>query len=74
MIEGNKLARLAMVESQVRCMDVLSRPILDSMEHIPREAFFAPHYAALAYSESSLPICNNEYSLPPLPLAVYSSH
>jgi protein-L-isoaspartate(D-aspartate) O-methyltransferase len=51
-----RLARLNMVESQVRPNEVTDRRILDAMLDIPRERFVPHEIRALAYMDEDLPL------------------
>jgi protein-L-isoaspartate(D-aspartate) O-methyltransferase len=57
------LARVNMVQQQVRTWDVLDPRILDLLSTIPREPFVLPAFKALAYSDAFLPIGFNQVIL-----------
>ncbi len=60
------LARMNMVEQQVRPWDVLDMRVLDVMETLPREQFMPEPYQALAYADSEIPLGHDEYTLLPV--------
>jgi protein-L-isoaspartate(D-aspartate) O-methyltransferase len=55
-----------MVEQQVRPWDVLDARVLDVLSRLPREAFAADPYRALAYADVQLPIGHGEVMLKPV--------
>jgi protein-L-isoaspartate(D-aspartate) O-methyltransferase len=59
-------ARETMVEQQVRPWDVLDTRVLEVLATLPREAFFAETYRALAYADLELPIGQGECSWKPV--------
>lgn len=59
-------AREAMVEQQVRPWDVLDLRVLDVLSVLPREAFVAEPYRALAYADVPLPIGHGELMFKPV--------
>ncbi|MFN4263989.1 MAG: protein-L-isoaspartate O-methyltransferase family protein [Thioalkalivibrionaceae bacterium] len=52
--------RRTMVEQQVRPWDVLDPRVLDRLEELPRERFFPPELAGLAYADLELPLRDPE--------------
>ncbi|ADC72946.1 Protein-L-isoaspartate(D-aspartate) O-methyltransferase [Thioalkalivibrio sp. K90mix] len=60
------LARMNMVEQQVRPWDVLDMRVLDVMETLPRERFMPDAYKALAYADSEIPLGHGAHTLPPV--------
>lgn len=59
-------AREAMVEQQVRPWDVLDNRVLEVMSRLPREAFVAERYRAVAYADLELPIGHGETMMKPV--------
>lgn len=59
-------AREAMVEQQVRPWDVLDNRVLDVMARLPRDAFVADSYRAVAYADLELPIGHGETMMKPV--------
>lgn len=59
------LARFNMVQQQVRTWDVLDSQVLDLLATIPRENFVSEAYHNLAFSDSFIPIGQNQVMLPP---------
>ena len=59
-------AREAMVEQQVRPWDVLDARVLEVLSVLPREAFVATPYRALAYADLPLPIGHGEMMFKPV--------
>lgn len=59
-------AREAMVEQQVRPWDVLDNRVLEVMSRLPREAFVAESYRAVAYADLELPIGHGETMMKPV--------
>jgi len=51
-----EIARLNMVESQVRPSDVTDRRILAAMSDLPREEFLSAHNRLIAYMDRTIPI------------------
>jgi protein-L-isoaspartate(D-aspartate) O-methyltransferase len=60
-----KIARVAMVDSQIRPADVTHYNIIDSMLRVPREEFFPESLKELAYVGESIQIAPKRYSLDP---------
>lgn len=59
-------ARESMVEQQVRPWDVLDPRVLETISRVPREAFVADAYRALAYADLELPTAHGEHMLKPV--------
>ncbi len=59
-------AREAMVEQQVRPWDVLDLRVLDTLARLPREAFVAEAYRALAYADLELPLGRGQRMMKPV--------
>jgi protein-L-isoaspartate(D-aspartate) O-methyltransferase len=59
-------ARENMVEQQVRPWDVLDARVLDTLATLPREAFVADAYRALAYADLELPLGNGQAMMKPV--------
>jgi outer membrane protein len=59
-------ARETMVEQQVRPWDVLDARVLEVLSALPREAFVADAYRALAYADQALPIGHGEVMMKPV--------
>ena len=58
-------ARFNMVEQQVRTWEVLDPRVLDLLHQIPREDFVPEAYAGVAYADTSIPLDDGQYMLPP---------
>lgn len=63
------LARLNMVESQIRTNKVTSVPLIETFKDIPRERFAPANGQSFAYVDEDLPIGNGRYLLEPMVLA-----
>ncbi|AHE97138.1 protein-L-isoaspartate O-methyltransferase family protein [Thioalkalivibrio paradoxus] len=59
------LARMNMVEQQVRPWDVLDMRVLDVLESLPRETFVPAGREGLAYADTEIPLGHGESMLPP---------
>jgi protein-L-isoaspartate(D-aspartate) O-methyltransferase len=59
-------ARELMVEQQVRPWDVLDMAVLEVIGRIPREAFVAEQYRAMAYADLELPLGHGEKMMKPV--------
>jgi len=59
-------ARELMVEQQIRPWDVLEMRVLNVLAELPREAFVADAYKALAYSDVELPLANGQKMFKPV--------
>lgn len=62
-------ARLNMVESQVRTVDVTDPRLTAAMHVLPREAFTPASHAALAYADAEIPLAPGRIMLRPSDLA-----
>lgn len=62
-------ARLNMVESQVRTVDVTDTAIQGAMRRIPRERFVLPARAALAYADRFVEYAPGRWIMPPRDVA-----
>lgn len=60
-----EIAREKMIEQQVRAWEVLDPDVLDILAEIPREQFVPRDYAALAFSDSEIPIGNGQSMMTP---------
>jgi protein-L-isoaspartate(D-aspartate) O-methyltransferase len=58
-------ARYNMIEQQIRTWDVLDDQVLGVLSVTPREDFVPPQYSALAFSDISVPLGNDQYMMPP---------
>jgi len=58
-------ARFNMIQQQIRPWDVLDQRVLDVLASIPRETFVPEPYRALAFSDISIPLANNQVMMPP---------
>jgi protein-L-isoaspartate(D-aspartate) O-methyltransferase len=58
-------ARYNMIEQQIRTWDVLDDQVLGVLSVTPREDFVPPQYSALAFSDISIPLGNEQYMMPP---------
>jgi protein-L-isoaspartate(D-aspartate) O-methyltransferase len=54
-----------MVVQQIRPWEVLDQRVLDAISALPREAFVAPEYRALAYADTELPLGGGELMMAP---------
>jgi protein-L-isoaspartate(D-aspartate) O-methyltransferase len=59
-------AREKMVEQQVRPWDVLDLRVLEVLARLPREAFVADAYKALAYADLELPLAGAQKMMKPV--------
>lgn len=59
-------ARSAMVEQQVRPWNVLDARVLEVLDTVPREAFVAEAYRAVAYGDFDIPLAHGEHMLKPV--------
>jgi len=62
--------RAAMVETQIEARGVKNARVLDSMKEVPRHLFIHESLWSLAYSDSPLPISNNQTISQPYIVAV----
>ncbi len=58
-------ARFNMVEQQVRTWDVLDPRVLDLLHEVPREDYVPDAYAGVAYADTSIPLDDGQFMLPP---------
>ena len=59
------LARLQMVEQQVRAWDVLDPAVLDVLGTVPREQFVPTGFEALAFADTEIPIGHGQSMMTP---------
>ena len=59
------IARLKMVEQQVRAWDVFDPEVLDVLSQLPREQFVPREYASLAFADAEIPIGHGERMMTP---------
>lgn len=60
-----EVARLEMVENQIRIRGISDPRVLEAMRRVPREEFVSPDRKELAYTDCALPIdCNQTISQP----------
>jgi protein-L-isoaspartate(D-aspartate) O-methyltransferase len=64
-----RLARVNMVESQLRPNRVTDPAVLEAFLTVPREVFVSSEACARAYSDDDLPLGRGRYSMKPLLLA-----
>ena len=55
-----EIARLRMVEEQLRDRGIRDRAVLDAMAHVPRHEFIEPRYWSHAYGDFPVPIENDQ--------------
>lgn len=60
-----EIARENMIEQQVRAWEVLNPGVLDILAEIPREQFVPRDYAALAFSDTEIPIGHGQSMMTP---------
>ena len=58
-------ARFNMIEQQIRPWDVLDDRVLGVLSSVPREEFVPDQYAAMAFSDFSIPLANGQVMMPP---------
>jgi protein-L-isoaspartate(D-aspartate) O-methyltransferase len=63
------LARLNMVESQIRTNKVSDPALLDALETLPRERFLPPHLRGIAYVDVDVHLGEGRYLIEPRVLA-----
>lgn len=63
------LARLNMVESQIRTNKVTDPAVIDAFESVPRELFVPKAKRGIAYADEALEIGSGRYMLEPMVLA-----
>lgn len=59
-------ARHAMIEQQIRPWNVVDMHVLATMSSIPRELFVPENYKNLAFTDTSLPLGQNQWMLKPV--------
>ncbi len=64
-----RVARMNMVEGQIRTNKVIDRRIIDALFDLPREAFLPEHLKATAYVDVDLPLGRGRFSMEPMVLA-----
>lgn len=60
-----EIARLNMIEQQVRPWEVLDQQVLSTLQQVNREDFVDPAYRGLAYADCQIPVANDVRMLPP---------
>jgi protein-L-isoaspartate(D-aspartate) O-methyltransferase len=63
---NNELARINMINQQLRTGDVLQQTILDLYKKVPREAFIPPPFSPFAFSDMQIDLPNEQRMLTPL--------
>src|SRR3979411_2871915 len=58
-------ARFNMVEQQIRTWEVLDQDVLDLLYLVPREEFVPPQHRSLAFSDTHLPLGEDEHMWEP---------
>ena len=58
-------ARFNMIEQQIRPWEVLDQRVLDLLNKLPREDFVPQRYRKLAYTDTSIPLGNDQVMMPP---------
>lgn len=58
-------ARRQMIEQQVRAWEVLDVNVLNGLKEVPRELFVPEGFAALAFSDSEIPIGHDQMMMTP---------
>ena len=64
-----RVARMNMVEGQIRTNKVIDRRIIDALFEIPREEFLPAGLSATAYVDVDLPIGGGRFAMEPMVLA-----
>lgn len=64
-----RIARMNMVEGQIRTNKVIDRRIIDALFEIPREAFLPAHLQATAYVDVDMPLGGGRFAMEPMVLA-----
>lgn len=59
------IARLNMVEQQVRAWDVFDPEVLEVLSEVPREQFVPREYASLAFADTQIPIGHGQRMMTP---------
>jgi protein-L-isoaspartate(D-aspartate) O-methyltransferase len=62
---NHELARFNMVEQQIRTWHVLDKRVLDLLAHLDRSLFVPSACAALAYSDTEIPLPHGEHMMVP---------
>jgi protein-L-isoaspartate(D-aspartate) O-methyltransferase len=62
---NNELARFNMVEQQIRTWHVLDKRVLDLLSQLDRSLFVPSAFAALAYSDTEIPLPHGEHMMVP---------
>jgi protein-L-isoaspartate(D-aspartate) O-methyltransferase len=62
---NNELARFNMVEQQIRTWNVLDKRVLDLLSQLDRSLFVPSAFAALAYSDTEIPLPHGEHMMVP---------
>jgi protein-L-isoaspartate(D-aspartate) O-methyltransferase len=65
MNESSEFQRQQMISQQVRCWYVLDEAVLRVMAAVPRELFVPDNFRDLAFADTSIPLGNGQYTLPP---------
>lgn len=58
-------ARFNMIEQQIRPWDVLNQRVLNLMSEVPREAFVPNTYHDFAFTDTNIPLANNQEMMSP---------
>ena len=58
-------ARFNMIEQQIRPWEVLDQRVLDLLNKLPREDFVPQRYRKLAYTDTTIPLGNDQVMMPP---------
>lgn len=64
-----RVARMNMVEGQIRTNKVIDRRIIDALFEIPREAFVPESLRSTAYVDADLPLGKGRFAMEPMVLA-----
>lgn len=59
------IARLNMIEQQIRPWEVLDQRVLDLLSTVPREDFVPPSYRNLAFADMNIPLGENQVMMSP---------
>ena len=59
-------ARFNMIEQQIRPAEVLDPAVLSVIAEVPREDFVPAQYAALAFSDTNIPLANGQVMMSPI--------
>lgn len=63
--ESMEVAKVNMVEQQIRPWNVLDETVLEIMQEAPREKFVPPQFKRLAYADMNIPIGDNQVMMQP---------